>query len=80
MQDHRYSFEVEPSPEGLEPIFWNKPTGHVLEHSNLRIETPHDGDGNGEGLTRYSHFPVQKYLLCAGKAASRAWLTEVEPW
>ena len=79
MQDHQYSFDVDATPEEIWSIFWNKKTGDVMEHGNLRIEILHGGDENGEGLIRHCHFPVPKYLLSGGRARSWEWLTEVKP-
>lgn len=80
MQDHRYSFIVEAPPEDVWAVFWNKKTGDVIEHGNVRIEILHGGDENGEGLIRHCHFPVPWYLLSAGKAKSWEWLTEVKKY
>jgi hypothetical protein len=79
MQDHRYSFEVDATPEEVWSIFWNKKTGDVMEHGKLRIEILHGGDETGEGLIRHCHFPVPWYLLSGGRARSWEWLTEVQP-
>jgi hypothetical protein len=79
VQDHRYSFEVEGTPEALWRLFWNKRKGQVLEHGDVRIEILHAGDENGEGLIRHCRFPVPRYLLSGGVAYSWEWLTEVKP-
>jgi hypothetical protein len=79
MQDHRYSFEVDATPEELWRLFWGKKKGEVMEHGDVRIEILHAGDETGEGLVRHCHFRVPKYLLSGGKAMSWEWLTEVNP-
>ena len=52
MQDHRYSFDVDASPEDIWSVFWGRKTGDVIEHGNVRIEILHGGDETGEGLIR----------------------------
>jgi hypothetical protein len=79
MQDHRYPFEVDATPEELWRLFWGKKKGEVMEHGDVRIEILHAGDETGEGLVRHCHFRVPKYLLSGGKAMSWEWLTEVNP-
>ncbi len=79
MQDHRYSFEVEATPQEIWQLFWNKRKGQVIEHGNVRIEILHAGDEHGEGLIRHCRFPVPRYLLSGGAAYSWEWLTEVKP-
>ena len=79
MQDHRFSFEIEATPQEIWRIFWGRKTGDVITHGDVRIEILHGGDANGEGLVRHCHFPVPKYLLTGGKAQSWEWLTEVKP-
>ena len=80
MQDERYSFEVDATPEEVWAVFFSPKTkGQVLEHGDVRIEILHPGDANGEGLVRYCHFRVPWYLLSGGIARSWEWLTEVEP-
>lgn len=83
MQDHRYSFEIDATPEELWRVFWGRKKGDVLEHGDVRIEILHAGDATGEGLVRHCHFRVPRYLLSGGKAMSWEWLTEVnacESW
>ena len=77
MQDHRYSFEIDASPEELWRMFWGRKKGEVMEHGDVRIEILHAGDETGEGLVRHCHFRVPRYLLSGGKAMSWEWLTEV---
>lgn len=79
MQEHAYSFEVDASPADVWAVFWNRKTGDVIEHGDLRIEILHGGDASGEGLIRHCVFPVPRYLLSAGKARSWEWLTQVKP-
>jgi len=79
MQDHRYSFEVDATPQEIWRLFFGKKTGDIIEHGDVRIEILHGGDSKGEGLVRHCHFPVPKYLLSRGKAQSWEWLTEVKP-
>ena len=78
MQDHRYSFEINATPQEIWRLFWGKKTGDVIEHDQVRIEILHGGDNVGEGLIRHCHFPVPRYLLSGGKAKSWEWLTEVK--
>lgn len=80
MQDHRYCFEVDGTPEELWQLFWNKRKGQVIEHGDVRIEILHAGDEVGEGLIRHCRFPVPAYLLSGGVAVSWEWLTEVKPF
>lgn len=78
MQDHRYSFEVEGTPEECWAIFLNR--GPVIEHGDVRIEILHPGDEAGNGLVRHAYFRVPKYLLSGGRAQSWEWLTECKPY
>jgi hypothetical protein len=79
VQDHRYSFEIDATPEELWRLFWGRKKGDVLEHGDVRIEILHAGDASGEGLVRHCNFRVPRYLLSGGKAMSWEWLTEVNP-
>lgn len=79
MQDHRYSFEIDATPEELWRLFWGRKKGDVVEHGDVRIEILHAGDATGEGLIRHCHFRVPRYLLSGGKAMSWEWLTDVNP-
>ena len=80
MQDHRYSFEIDATPEEIWAVFWSPKTkGQVIEHGDVRIEILHPGDATGEGLVRHCHFRVLRYLLSGGVARSWEWLTEVKP-
>jgi hypothetical protein len=78
MQDHRYSFEIDASPEELWRLFWGR-RQRVTHNGDVRIEILHFGDETGEGLIRHCHFPVPRYLLSGGRAKSWEWLTEVKP-
>ena len=80
MQDHRYSFEIDATPEELWRLFWGREKGDIIEHGDVRIEILHAGDVSGEGLIRHCHFRVPRYLLSGGKAMSWEWLTEVNPY
>lgn len=77
MQDHRYSFEVEATPEEVWSVFW---TRRNVEMENVKIEILHRGDADGNGLVRRTWFKVPKYLLSGGRARSWEWLTEVKPF
>jgi hypothetical protein len=79
MQDHRYSFEIDATPEELWRLFWGRKKGDVMQNGDVRIEILHAGDATGEGLVRHCHFRVPWYLLSGGKAMSWEWLTEVNP-
>ncbi len=76
MQDHRYSFEIEATPEEIWPIFWSR---RNVEHGDVKIEILHPGDEVGNGLVRRTQFRVPWYLLSGGRARSWEWLTEVKP-
>ena len=78
MQDHRFDFEVEGTPQEIWPMFWHR--NKVVEHGDVRIEILHFGDGDGNGLVRQCDFRVPRYLLSGGKAKSWEWLTEVKPF
>ena len=75
MQDHRYSFEVEATPEEIWSVFW---TRRNVEHGDVKIEILHRGDEVGNGLVRRTWFPVPRYLLSGGVARSWEWLTDVK--
>jgi hypothetical protein len=72
MQDHRFSFEIDATPQEIWRVFWGKKTGDVIEHGDVRIEILHGGDSTGEGLIRHCYFRVPL-------AQSWEWLTEVKP-
>lgn len=80
VQDHRFAFEVDATPEQVWGVFWApKRRGQVIEAGDVRIEILHPGDESGEGLIRHCHFRVPRYLLSGGVARSWEWLTEVVP-
>ena len=76
MQDHRYSFEVDGTPEEIWPMFWHRQN---VEHGHTKIEILHRGDELGNGLVRHCWFRVPRYLLSGGVGQSWEWLTEVRP-
>jgi hypothetical protein len=80
VQDHRFSFELDATPEEVWAVFWApKKKGQVIEAGDVRIEILHPGDATGEGLIRHCHFRVPRYLLSGGVGKSWEWLTEVVP-
>jgi hypothetical protein len=74
--EHRYSFEVEGTPQEIWPMFWHRQN---VEHGATKIEILHKGDELGNGLVRRCWFRVPKYLLSSGVGRSWEWLTEVRP-
>ncbi|MEY2452127.1 MAG: hypothetical protein QOD92_1701 [Acidimicrobiaceae bacterium] len=85
MREHRFSFEVDATPEevwrALHPRPRPTPPGEhrVIEHGDVRIEIISEGDENGQGLVRTCTFPVPKYLLSGGRGRSFECVTEVQP-
>jgi hypothetical protein len=86
MQDHRYSFVVDATPEEVWKVLHpRRPRSlapgeiQVIEHGDVRIEILHPGDEHGNGLVRHCHFRVPRYLLSGGVARSWEWVTEVQP-
>lgn len=86
MQDHRFSFEVDASPEEIWKVLHpprprSLPDGEVqvIEHGDVRIEILHPGDNDGNGLVRHCQFSVPRYLLSGGVGNSWEWVTQVEP-
>ena len=79
MQDHRYSIEVDGTPEEVWGIFWAQRSG-TRSHGDVTIEILHPGDEKGEGLVRHCTFPVPWWLLSNGRGVSWEWLTEVRPY
>jgi hypothetical protein len=85
VQEHRYSFEVDASPEEvwavLHPRLRPPPPGEhlVLEHGDVRIEIWFVGDEQGKGLVRSCTFPVPKLLLSGGVGRSWECITESRP-
>ena len=93
MQEHRYSFEIDASPEEIWSVMHTRPDhpeGFVgmgeygpfvrkIEHGPVTIEILHEGDEHGDGLVRHCFFRVPKYLLSGGMAQSWEHVTEVVP-
>jgi hypothetical protein len=85
MREHRFSFEVDATPEevwrALHPRPRPAPPGEhrVIEHGDVHIEIISEGDENGQGLVRTCTFPVPKYLLSGGRGRSFECVTEVQP-
>ena len=80
MQDHRYSFVVDATPEEVWRVL-HPPLkkDQVIEHGDVRIEILHPGDEHGDGLVRHCHFRVPRYLVSGGRAKSWEWVTDVVP-
>lgn len=94
VQEHRYSFEVDATPEEIWSVMHQRPagssggTGEVGEfgpiyrkivHGPVTIEILHEGDENTDGLVRHCFFRVPKYLLSGGVAQSWEHVTDVVP-
>jgi hypothetical protein len=86
VQEHRYSFVVDATPEEVwrvlhPPRRRDRPPGEVqvIEHGDVRIEILHPGNEHGDGLVRHCEFAVPRYLLSGGRAQSWEWVTEVVP-
>jgi hypothetical protein len=94
VQEHRYSFEVDATPEEVWSIMHQRPTdrsggeGEVGEFGPLRrkivhgpvtIEILHEGDEHTDGLVRHCFFRVPRYLLSGGVAQSWEHVTDVVP-
>ncbi|HEX3840113.1 MAG TPA: hypothetical protein VHU85_04905 [Acidimicrobiales bacterium] len=75
MQDHRFDFVVEGTPEEVWEVIWAR-TRVGIETDSVKIEIYHPGDEEGNGLVRHCHFPVPKYLFSGGRAQSWEWITE----
>ena len=75
MQDHRFDFVVEGTPEEVWDVIWERNRAGI-ETETVKIEIFHPGDEEGNGLVRHCYFPVPKYLLSGGKAQSWEWITE----
>jgi len=78
LRTHRYTVDVEGTPEEVWAIFWSHRRGR-REHGEVSIEILHPGETSGEGLVRHCEFPVPRYLLSGGRGVSWEWLTEVDP-
>jgi hypothetical protein len=75
MQDHRFDFIVEGTPDEVWDVIWRRNRAG-FESDSVKIEILHPGDEEGNGLVRHCYFPVPKYLLSGGKAQSWEWITE----
>ena len=77
MQDHKFDFTVEGTPEEVWDALWAY-TRRGITTDSVTIEIYHPGDEAGNGLVRHCTFPVPKYLLSGGRAQSWEWITEAE--
>jgi hypothetical protein len=77
VQDHRFDFTVEGTPEEVWDALWAY-TRKDIKTESVSIEICHPGDEAGNGLVRHCTFPVPKYLLSGGVAQSWEWITEAE--
>jgi hypothetical protein len=77
MQDHRFDFVVDGTPEEVWDVMW-RPMRRGVVADTVTIEVYHPGDEQGNGLVRHCTFPVPKYLLSGGKGQSWEWITEAE--
>jgi hypothetical protein len=75
VQDHRFDFVVEGTPEEVWDVYWKGMRSDVKTDA-LTITIFHPGDEDGNGLVRHCEFPVPKYLLSKGRAQSWEWITE----
>jgi len=94
MQEHRYSFDIDATPEEIWDLMHKRPessdkfidTGEFgpmvrkIVHGPVIIEILHEGDEHGNGLVRHCYFRVPRYLLSGGKAQSWEHVTEVVPY
>jgi len=95
VQEHRYSFEVDATPEEIWDLMHRRPPqgpsgqgeigeyGRIIrkiEHDPVTIEILHEGDEHGDGLVRHCFFRVPKYLLSGGVAQSWEHITDVVPY
>ncbi len=78
MQDHRFDFTVDGTPEEVWDALWAY-TRRDIKTPTVTIEVYNPGDDAGNGLVRHCTFPVPKYLLSGGVAQSWEWITEAEP-
>ncbi len=77
MQDHRFDFVVDGTPEEVWDVIWGRMRKGVRTE-DVTIEILHQGDEQGNGLVRTCHFRVPRYLLSKGRAQSWEWITEAE--
>jgi len=75
MQDHRFEFVVDGTPEDVWDVMAAQSRTDV-DRGSVQIEILHQGDAEGNGLVRHCYFPVPKYLLSGGVAQSWEWITE----
>jgi hypothetical protein len=95
VQEHRYSFEIDASPEEIWAVMHRRPPARAsgtppevgefgpiarkIKHGDVTIEVVQEGDENGCGLVRHCYFRVPKYLLSGGVAQSWEQVTDVVP-
>jgi hypothetical protein len=86
MREHRYSFEVDATPDEVWSVLHSRPRRpaepgqpRVIEHGDVRIEIWFEGDENGAGLVRTCQFRVPKLLLSGGRARSWECITDSRP-
>jgi hypothetical protein len=75
MQEHRFSFVADGTPELIWEIFLNQHRQGV-QTEKVWVEILHQGDDAGNGMIRHCTFPVPRYLLSGGVAHSWEWITE----
>jgi hypothetical protein len=75
LQEHRFDFVVDGTPDEVWDVMWKR-TRAGVETDAVKIEILHPGDEVGNGLVRHCQFPVPKYLLSGGRAQSWEWITE----
>jgi hypothetical protein len=95
VQEHRYSFDVDASPQEIWNVMHQRPAdlssdlGEIGEfgpirrkivHGAVTIEILQEGDEHGAGLVRHCYFRVPKYLLSGGVAQSWEHITDVVPY
>jgi hypothetical protein len=77
VQDHRFDFTVDGTPEEVWDALWAY-TRRDIKTESVSIEIFHPGDEDGNGLVRHCTFPVPRYLLSGGVAQSWEWITEAK--
>jgi len=77
VQDHRFDFVVEATPEEVWDVYWRGMRAGVTSDT-VTITILHQGDEQGNGMVRHCRFPVPRYLLSRGRAQSWEWITEAE--
>ena len=78
MQTHRYTVDVDGTPQEVWSLFWHR-GARTRTSAGVSIEILHPGDEVGEGLIRHCTFRVPRYLLSGGVGHSWEWLTDVRP-